>query len=74
MPANFCDVFAHKSGKLYLAARSGVLLRHLGRFDWELVLRHRPMPTFAREEVEKRGYAVWRSGEEPSARAKHFYN
>jgi len=73
MAANFCDMFKHKSEKLFLLANSGVYRGHLENFDWELVASHRPMPLFPRKDIDTRGYALWRPTAEGKARAERLY-
>jgi len=73
MAANFCDVFKHKSQGLFLFANSGAFRGHLQNLDWELVARHRPMPTFPQKDIDRQGYALWHSTAEGRSRAACFY-
>ena len=73
MAANYCDMFKHKSGNLFLIANSGVMRGHLEHVGWELVSRHRPMPLFPRKDIDKQGYALWQSSPERKAIAEKFY-
>jgi hypothetical protein len=73
MAANYCDMFRHESGNVFLLANSGVMRGHLEHVGWELVARHRPMPLFPRKDIDKDGYALWRPTAEGTTMAKKFY-
>jgi|HubBroStandDraft_6_1064221.scaffolds.fasta_scaffold2840838_2 hypothetical protein len=69
--ASHCDVFQHISGA-QLVANSGVLRPHLTRLEnWELILPHVAMPTYAKAQISKQGIHFDRA---VSARFVGWYN